>query len=352
MFERIVTALEKAVSDGTCPSAAIAIGTRDEILLEGCFGVRDYDDPVPVNVHTLYDMASLTKIIGTTMVAYRFIEDGLLRLDDTLNTFFPGTLPDKREITIRQIMTHSSGMPAHYYVSFEAATPAQAAEAILAHPLSYPTGTEVEYSCMGFILLAKILEKIGGKPIDQLAQELVFDPLGMVNTTYHVQTDDVASTEYAAEVGGCLKGIVHDENARFMKGISGNAGIFSDLKDMERFAKMLLSNGELDGKRYLTEAMLHTGLKNYTPGMSENRGIGMKLGTGGFMGDLTSDSAYGHTGYTGTSLVIDPEMGIYVVLLANRVHPTRANVKFIRFRGLLHNMIFSEWSRHLSEGDK
>lgn len=348
MFENIVSALEKAVADGVTPSAAIAIGTKDGILLERCFGVRDLDDPVPVNVNTLYDMASLTKIIGTTMVAYHFIEKGLIRLDDTLNTFYPGTLPDKRDITIRQIMTHSSGMPAHFYVSFEAATPAQAAEAILAHPLSYPTGSEVEYSCMGFILLAKILEKIGGKPIDELAKELVFDPLGMANTTYAVKTDNVASTEYVAEEGGCLKGIVHDENARFMKGISGNAGIFSDLKDMERFALMLLNDGVLDGKRYLSKAMLHTALKNYTPGKSENRGIGMKLGLGGFMGDLTSDSAYGHTGFTGTSLVVDPEMGIYVVLLANRVHPTRANVKFVRFRGLLHNMIFSEWSRYLT----
>lgn len=350
MFENVISALEKAVADGVCPSAALAIGTKDQLLTEVCFGVRDYDDPVPVGVNTLYDMASLTKIVGTTMVAFRFIEEGIIRLDDVIDTFYPGTLADKREITIRQLMTHSSGIPAHFYVSCEAATSAQAAEAVLAHPLAYRTGTEVEYSCMGYILLARILEKLGGKPIDQLAKELVFDPLGMKNTTYSVQTDDVASTEFDETAGKCLKGIVHDENARFLKGVSGNAGIFSDLKDMERFSRMLLNRGVLDGRRFLTEAMLDTALKNYTPGCSENRGIGFKLGPGGFMGDLTSDSAYGHTGFTGTSMVIDPERELYVVLLANRVHPTRANTKFIRFRGLLHNMIFAEWSRYQSGG--
>ena len=348
MFERAVKKLEQAVAQGVCPSAALAIGTGEEVLTEACFGVHNLErNPLPVTPDTLYDMASISKVLAATMVALRFMEDGLLRLDDNMDIFFPGVLPDKRDITIRQLMTHTSGMAAHFLLSEEASTPARAAETILSHPLVCAPGEQVIYSCMGYILLGKILEKLGGAPLDQLAQKLVFAPLDMTHTGYCPQTGDVASTERNPHSGQWLSGVVHDENARFLGGVSGNAGVFSNLRDMERFARMLLSDGRLDGVQLLSPAALQAACRNYTAGLSENRGLGFKLalGSGNFMGDLVSPGAFGHTGFTGTSLLVDPERNLFVVLLTNRVHPTRDNLQLIRFPGLLHNLILSDWSR-------
>lgn len=344
MFEQAVDAVRDAVQAGVCPSAALAIGTADRILTEACFGTICQDKGSrQVTPDTLYDMASLTKILSTSMVAFRFIEEGLLRLDDTLDDFFPGTLYDKREITIRQLMTHTSGIPDHFFLSEEASSPRRAAEAILTHPLCCKPGAEVHYSCMGFILLGRILEKLGKMPLDQLARQWVFEPLGMTATGYCPKSGEIAATERNPLTGQWLQGVVHDENARFLDGVSGNAGVFSSLREMERFGQMLAGHGVLEGKRFLSETMLKAALRNYTPGLSENRGLGFKLafGKGNFMGDLTSPDAFGHTGFTGTSLLVDPAAGIFVLLLTNRVHPTRDNLRLIRFRGLLHNRIFA-----------
>lgn len=352
MFEKAIEMTAEAVKSGVCPSAAVAVGTPEGILAEGCFGVLCCEGPVQqATPETLYDMASLTKILATTMVTFRFIEKGLLRMDDTLGHFFPGILSDKADITLRQLMTHSSGIPSHFFLSETASGPSRAAEAVLAHPLDGEPGRQVSYSCMGFILLGKILEMVGGKPLDKLAAELVFEPLGMASTGYCPHGRAIAATERCPESGQWLRGVVHDENARFLKGVSGNAGIFSSLRDMERFGRMLAGGGVLDGKRFVSKAMLQAAIHNYTPGMAENRGLGFKLAYGGlnFMGDLVSVKAFGHTGFTGTSLVVDPDKQLFVVLLTNRVHPTRENLRLSRFRGLLHNRVFAEYSRRESK---
>lgn len=139
--------------------------------------------------------------------------------------------------------------------------------------------------------------------------------------------------------------MVHDENARFLGGVSGNAGVFSDLGDMVRFASMLACGGTYGGTPYLSPATLQTAGRNYTPGMNEHRGLGFHLpGPGSFHGDLFPPGSIGHTGFTGTSLIVDPGSGLYVVLLSNRIHPTRENMKFIRVRRTVHNAAMAEFS--------
>ena len=339
-FEQVHNLIRQGLEQGAYPCAALAVGIGNQIYLKQTYG--------NCTENTLFDMASCTKILSPTMVAFRFIEDGLLRLYDTLEDFFPNVPEDKKGITILQLLTHSSGIPDHFYISDATDDPADAATVILNHPLAQAPGGDPIYSCMGYILLGKILEQLGGAPMDILAEKYVFSPLGMAHTGYH-PAGDIAPTEMDPATGKLLCGVVHDENARFLKGISGNAGVFSDLNDMIIFTRMLACGGKTpDGSAYLSPAMLSRALINHTPNSKgEYRGLGFNLARSprNFLGDLMSSRTFGHTGFTGTSIAVDPETGLWVVLLANRVCPTRANTKMIRLRSLVHNAAAAEASR-------
>ena len=343
-FKEVHRLVLQGLQQGAYPSAALAVGMGDTVCLKETYG--------DCTENTLFDMASLSKILGATMIAFRFLEEGRLRLYDTVEAFFPEAPADKKDITILCLLTHTGGFPAHFLLSKEIRDPADAARGILEHPLAYAPGGDPVYSCMGYILLGKILEKIGGEALDVLAQKHVFDPLGMTNTGYR-PTGDVAPTEADPETGELLRGVVHDENARFLNGISANAGVFSDLNDMIRFARMLVLEGKLPGEEaYLAPATLKAALRNRTPNSrGEFRGLGFNLAGSpwNFLGDLMSPRAYGHTGFTGTSLAVDPETGLWVVLLTNRVCPTRQNTALVRLRSLIHNAAAAEASR-LSAG--
>jgi CubicO group peptidase (beta-lactamase class C family) len=287
-----------------------------------------------------------TRLAAATMIALRLIENGLLCLTDTVGRFF--TAPtDKTDITIRQLMTHTSGIAAHFHLTDWTDDPAKAVDVILGQPLVAGPGETTIYSCMGFILLGKILEQVGGQPLDGLARDWVFDPLGMTRTTYRPE-GDIAPTEWDPGNERLICGTVHDENARFLSGISANAGVFSDLDDMIRFAAMLASGGRrADGSAFLSPGMYRLATADHAPDKSEHRGLGFQLtGEGSFMGDLFPAGSFGHTGFTGTSLAVDPVSGLYVILLTNRVNPTRDNLAIIRFRKVFHNAIFAAFSRN------
>lgn len=339
-FDRVDCLIRQGLEQGAYPCAAVAVGIGQKLYLKKAYG--------DCSEHTLFDMASVSKILSPTMIAFRFLEEGTLRLYDTVGDFFPDAPEDKRGITVAQLMTHTGGFAAHFFLSDHTADPAEAADVILKHPLAQAPGGDPIYSCMGYILLGKILEKIGGAALDVLAQKYVFDPLGMKNTTYH-PAGDIAPTEMDPVTGKLLQGVVHDENARFLKGISANAGVFSNLDDMIIFTKMLACDGKVDnGPAYLSPAMLHTAIANHTPGsVGEFRGLGFNLAGSprNFLGDLMSSRAYGHTGFTGTSIAINPDTGLWVVLLTNRVCPTRSNPQLVRMRSLIHNAAAAEASR-------
>lgn len=343
-FEQVHQLIRQGLEQGAYPAAAVAVGIGDQVMLKRAYGnCRDT---------TLFDMASVSKILSATMIAFRFLEDGLLRLYDTVGYFFPAAPADKKNITILQLMTHTGGFTPHFYLSEYASDPTDAARAILDYPLAQIPGSDPSYSCMGYILLGKILEIIGGAPLDQLAEKYVFAPLGMNHTTYR-PTGDIAPTETAPATGKPLCGIVHDENARFLNGISANAGVFSDLNDMITFTKMLALSGRLEsGAQFLSPATLKAAIQNRTPtSRGEYRGLGFNLARSpaNFLGDLMSPRAFGHTGFTGTSIAVDPDTGLWVVLLTNRVCPTRANTQLVRMRSLIHNAAAAEAGRVLAE---
>ena len=346
MFERAVQLAQGAVREGACPCAVLAIGQKEKVFVKTARGRLRLPAGPEATAHTRFDMASVTKVLATSMLAFRAVEAGDLCLWDPVSRFFP-VGKDKEAMSILHLMTHTSGLPAHIMLRGEISDPAQAVSCILNAPLIQPVGKAPLYSCMGFILLGKILEKIYGAGLDALSREMVFKPLGMGRTGYLPAPGNIAATELNPETGQALCGVVHDENARFLGGVSGNAGVFSDIDDMIRFASMLACNGLISNTPFLSPAMLRAATHNYTPGFDVHRGLGFHLaGTeANFMGDLFPETSFGHTGFTGTSLAVDPETGFYVILLTNRVHPARENTLLMRVRRQLHNAAYSEFSK-------
>lgn len=370
-FTNAVSLAESAVRDGVTPCLAYAVGRGDEVWLKGDTGFRQlYPERLPVTEHTLFDMASLSKIIVTTMLALRAVDRGMLALFDPISRYLPNC-HDKGEITIRDLLTHTSGINTHIKLwLIDGLDPADALDAILRSPPTYERGKETVYSCMGYMVLGGILERIYGAPLDELAQKYVFGPLGMRTACYNPQTDDRAATdEYPGGVYNPPEGfpghrepgdpipaepprewgsnaesrrefaVVHDENARFLGGVSANAGVFCSLEDMLPFCAMLSKRGE----GLLSPRIFEAAIRNYTPGMSDNRGLGFQLFEGGLSpaGDLYSPGSYGHTGFTGTSVYVDRDTGIYILMLSNRVHLGRERTaEYLRFRRAFQNAVW------------
>ncbi len=320
--------LFNGIRDGVFPCFAAAVGEGDKIEYKSFGGDRCiFPEREPLTEGVLFDMASLSKLIGTTMAALRMTVEGKISLESKLEDYFD-CCHGKEKITVYQLLTHTSGIKAHFPLYLRGISPDDAVTEILKEELGYPAGSNAVYSCMGFILLGKILEKAENEPLDQIVQRYVFDPLGMKNSVYCPKNRLCAATERDPDTDKILCGIVHDENARFLGGVSGNAGIFCDLDDCIKFAEML----SLKGQGYLPSELFEYAVSNLTPNFSEGRGLGFQR-----IGRL-----YGHTGFTGTSLYIDSESGRYAILLTNRVHPTRNNLKLIPFRREFHKTVFGE----------
>lgn len=347
MFQIVSDLVNEAIEQKATPGAAVAIGRGHTSLFKQCFGRISYDrDAPPVTSETLYDMASVTKILCATVLCLQALGEGKIHLQDTVGLYYPDAPVEKQNITLLQLLTHTSGIDPHFYLWDYAGSKERTAEVILNHPQLYKPGAEVRYSCMGFILLGKILERVFAAPIDELFQRRVAVPLGLNATGYcPAKSTDIAPTEYTADAQ-LLQGCVHDENARFQNGVSANAGIFSHLTDMELFVQTLAGGGTApNGLKLIPPLCLEKAILNYTAGMAENRGLGFKLygGSANYMGDLLPETAFGHTGYTGASFTVEPKTGFYMVLLANRVHPARSNTLWLRTRRLLHNAAAAEF---------
>ena len=327
--------LEEGKRKGAFPSAAAAIGVGEKVLAEAFTGEYPIPGGTPVDAHTRYDMASLSKVLGPTMVALLSLEKGELSLEETVGDFFPDAPADKAGITVLQLMTHTGGFNPSFRLDRMLKDPAEVRDCILRYPLEEKPGVRPIYSCMGYILFAKMLEKRLGAPLDQLARKMVFEPLGMHETGYCPDPSaPCAATEVDPETGRPWIGIVHDENARFQGGVSGNAGVFMPLCDGVRFARMLAQGG----RGLLKPETLALAVQNRTPGHEEHRGLGFHLaGTPDcFFSQAVPASCFGHTGFTGTSLLVEPETGFWVLLLTNRVYPTRDSSALFPFRRNLH----------------
>lgn len=331
-FQRATDLIKDAVEDGRLAGAAIAIGDRDTLYAKEIYGYTSFtEEKTPVNTETLFDMASVTKIMSTTMVALRFIADGKIDPADTLPVYFGDQVPpDKAHIMLYDLLTHTSGFDAHVMLEDYLKPGEDPVPFLLSLPLGYETGTQVVYSCLGFILLGKVLERCSGQPLDRLAQEIVFGPLHMTHTGYHridqpIDSRNTVYTERDKKTGKWLCGQVHDENARLLNGVSGNAGVFSTIDDSIIFAQMLANHGTLHGVEIIPRTVFDVAIHNYTPGKDENRGLGFHLANGhcSYSGMFFDQKGFGHTGFTGPHIIVSPDSGLFVVVLNNRVHPDR-----------------------------
>lgn len=361
-FEHAWRVLEAGVDRGDAPGAVAAILRGTHLVGLHAYGfAQTIPDEArrPVGVDTIFDLASLTKVVATTPVILRLIEQGKLYLNqhvaDILPLFKEHAGGGLRDITVKNLLAHTSGLIASLHLrdnedSSVKITAADAIKRIAALSPEYETGTQAVYSDLGFILLATIAEAVSGTSIDRLAHELVFEPLGMRETYFCPDQSlfpRIAASEQCRWRKRMIVGEVHDENAASMGGVAGHAGLFSTACDLARYAAALID----DGAGVLSPATVRAMQRDATGGLPNTRGLGWALRTAyGFpASDLFSPQAYGHTGFTGTSMVIDPGYNLAVVLLTNRVHPTRENMGIVRMRATFHNAVVSalrilDWS--------
>jgi beta-N-acetylhexosaminidase len=347
-LQRAYDVLDRAVADRAFPGGVLAVGYHGELSVHP-FGRQTYDAKSPaVIADTIYDAASLTKpVVTTTLVALQ-AEAGRIGLDLPVARFIPewndGPNPDwRRTVTVRNLLTHSSGLPAHKDYFLTLRSKREFIAAICKEPLEYAPGTKTIYSDLGFILLGEILERSTGKTVDLLAHEEIFVPLGMAETIFNppkALLSRIAPMENDATYRKALvQGAVHDENAFAMGGVAGHAGMFTTASDLAAFCQMLLNGGIYGHHRLLNRATVAQ--------FTASQAIAGGARTLGWMtptpnsssGRYFSARTFGHLGFTGTSIWIDPERGLFVILLTNRVYPTRENDKIVAVRPAVHDAV-------------
>lgn len=333
---RLDSIVQAGIAGGATPGAALAVGRYGRLVYLRGSGRLDWAaGAAPVTDSTIYDLASLTKVVATTTAAMLLEDEGRLGLDRPVSSYLPGlNAADKAAITVRQILTHTGGFEAFAPLYKEFRGREQYLEQINARPLAYAPGTKTVYSDWDFILMQLVIEQITGKPLDRFVEERIFRPLGMRDTGFRPGSSRrarIAPTEVQPFRGGLLRGVVHDENAWAIGGVAGHAGLFSSARDLAIFAQMLLNGGEYGGVRILQPATVARWTARQNAGSSRALGWDTPAGTSS-AGRYFSPRSFGHTGFTGTSIWIDPERSVFVVLLTNRVNPTRDNKKVAPLR--------------------
>ena len=328
--------MNAGILNGAAPGGSLAVGRYGRIVHMKGYGRLDTASAsAAVDENTIYDMASLTKVIATTTASMILEEQGLLDLDRTVASYLPGfNSPDKTAITVRMIVTHRGGLEAFaaLYKTFKGRE--QYLAQINARPLKSAPGTATVYSDWDMILQQLIIERITGQPLDSFVDDHVFRPLGMTSTMFNPDVSllpRIAPTEIDTARGGLVHGKVHDENAWAMGGVAGHAGLFSTARDLSVFAQMILNGGSYNDTRIVKPETLARWTAPQSNGSS--RALGWDTPSkGSSSGDYFSPRSFGHTGFTGTSIWIDPEKGLFVILLTNRVDPTRDNNRHVPLR--------------------
>ena len=320
--------IERGIRAGGYPGASVVVGRRGAAVWEKGFGHLGWNPSDPrVTANTIYDLASLTKVVGTTTAVMLLYDDEKIQLDEPVKTYLPEFSGGNKDlVTVRMLLEHRSGLPAGRDLWRIASSPADARRAVLETPLSFAPGRYEEYSDLGADVLGFIVERVSGESLDAFLDQRVFKPLNMTETSFRPSAfvrGKIAPTELNPPRGYPLRGEVHDENAYALGGIAGHAGIFSTAADLSVFAQMMLNGGEYQGTRLIKETTVGLFTKNT---MSRGtRALGWDTcGHQGSCGKYLSENAFGHTGFTGTSLWIDPEREMFVILLTNRVHAPRA----------------------------
>ncbi len=319
-----------AVADRAAPAIAIAVGRHGRLVHLAGYGAVDWaPGSAPVTDSTLFDLASVTKVVATTTAAMILEEEGRLDIERTVASYLPElTDSTKQGITVRMLLTHRGGLEAFAPLYRQYRGRQQYLEQINARPLRHAPGTQTVYSDWDLILLQLVIERITGQELDAFVRDRIVAPLGMRETGFRpaVPRDRIAATERDTARGGLIWGEVHDPNAWAMGGVAGHAGLFGSARDLAVFAQMLLNGGEYGSVRILRPQTIARWTAPQVAGSS--RALGWDTPSGeSSAGHFFSTRSFGHTGYTGTSLWMDPERGLFVILLTTRVNPTAENQK-------------------------
>ncbi|OHX51003.1 serine hydrolase [Cytobacillus oceanisediminis] len=332
--------MEGMISEGVMPGAVTFVARRGHIVKQDAYGYsyRYTDDkfteaqnPIEMTEDTIFDLASISKIFTTTaaMILY---DDGRFQLDDPVAKYIPEFAENGKEnVTIRQLMTHTSGFTAWIPLYSQGSSRDDRMQIVFKHPLANEPGEAYTYSDLNMITLGAIIERLSGQSLDEFVKKRITNPLGMKDTMYNPAESlkhRIAATEYQPAIGrGLVWGEVHDENAWSLNGVAGHAGVFSTASDLAKLAHMYVNDGRYGGKRILKEETVKMLIQNQIPQFPGNdHGLGWELGQGWFMDALSEGTSLGHTGYTGTSIVINRNNGTIAILLTNRVHPSRNTV--------------------------
>ena len=326
-LEAIDRVVERGIRAGGYPGAAVIVGRKGSSVFEKGYGHMSWSETSPyvTTDRTIYDIASLTKVVGTTSALMVLYDRGMISLDAPVSRYLPEfTGGEKGLVTIRLLLTHRSGLPAGRDIWRVTHDPAVARQLVLSTPLAYHPGQYYEYSDLGADVLGMVVEAVSGERLDRFLAANVFQPLGMTETFFRPADSlraRIAPTEIAPPRGYPIRGEVHDENAYAMGGIAGHAGLFSTAQDLSVFAQMMLNGGTYDGVRVFQQSTVDL----FTRRTAGHRALGWDTGSGEYgSGNYLTERAYGHTGYTGTSMWIDPDRAMFVILLTNRVHAAKA----------------------------
>lgn len=341
--DSVQAVLLRAVADSAFPGAYAVVGSSKGIIAEFGAGKLDANDATKPNARTVWDMASMSKLVSTTSAMIQLVGSNRVVIDSPVVFYLPSwKASGTSRITVRELLTHSSGLPAGRPLYKEADTDTAARTLVYATSPVAPPGSKYVYSDLGFILLGRLVQQVTGTPLDQYVEKNVFGPLKMTDTRYLPPASwipRIAPTEIDPWRGRHIRGEVHDENASRLGGVAGHAGLFSSARDISRFAELYLSGGVLDGKRIFQTSTLNQFITIQDKALS-HRALGWETANGtNSAGHRLAPMAFGHTGFTGTSLWMDPTRDLFVLLLSNRVNPTRQNTKISGVRVALADAV-------------
>ncbi len=356
--ESLGTVLRWAADDRAFPGAYAIVGDSRGVFAEVGVGHLDWAASPKPDRRTIWDLASLTKVIATTTAAAQLVERGKIALDAPVQRYLPAWVgPGKDSVTVRHLLTHTSGLPAFRNYDKQTTNRDSIAILIFETELERSAGERMVYSDIGAFVLGRVIERVSGLSLDQYVRVNLVRPLRLIDTRFNPPRSlrkRIAPTEIDTLRGGLVRGAVHDERAYYLGGVAAHAGLFSSAADLSRFATMMLRGGALDGARILTPATIAM-FTAYADSTFSNRALGWQKAerqempyrtSSAWAGQFMSPRAFGHTGFTGTSIAIDPDLDLYIILLSNRVNPTRSNNKIGAVRSRLADAIVPVVRQH------
>ena len=345
--------LKEAVSDSAFPGGVILAAKDGQIFLHQSFGYKTYQQTEPMVRGSIFDLASITKVVSTTSAVMFLVDRNKINLDDKIIKYLPEFSSNnslskkvKDNITIRDLMTHSSGLPPFKKYYLMDSNVESRIDSVMKTDPEFDRHEKTVYSDVGLIVLGILIEKVSGKPLNQYVDSLLFDPLGMNSSFFNPPKNKlkrVVPTEISAITNEVILGYVHDENAFSIGGVAGHAGLFSTAMDIAKFSQMMLNNGLYGWKRFFKPETVNLFTMKANIVKESSRALGWDTPAGKSSGGVyLSDSSFGHTGFTGTSLWIDPDKNLFVILLTNAVHPKREykNPKYFDWRQRIHSSVY------------